>query len=118
MAKFPTELTERIIDFLYPDKDALTACSLVCKSWNPASRYHLFQELILTPAKARTLFDLFGSTTPKNDISVDRHPSSITSNVILYAQRVSLVKLTVIMLDLHFTYICYPGTAVKWVTVS
>jgi hypothetical protein len=37
---FPAELTDRIIDFLHSDKDALSSCSLVCKSWLPSSRYH------------------------------------------------------------------------------
>jgi len=38
----PSELTDTIIDYLYDDKEALAACSLVCRSWVPGSRYHLF----------------------------------------------------------------------------
>ena len=39
----PAELTDRVIDYLHSDKLALSACSLVCKTWVPASRYHFFQ---------------------------------------------------------------------------
>jgi len=48
--KLPPEITDRIIDFLCSDKTALSACSLVCKSWLPASRHYLFERLTLSPA--------------------------------------------------------------------
>jgi hypothetical protein len=48
MATLPPELTDRIIDFLHFDYEALKACSLVCKNWIPSSRYNLFGNLDLT----------------------------------------------------------------------
>jgi hypothetical protein len=40
--RIPAEIIDSIIDFLHSDIHALGMCSLVCKSWLPASRYHLF----------------------------------------------------------------------------
>jgi hypothetical protein len=45
----PQELFERFIDFLHGDKNSLSRCSIVCRAWLPASRYHLFDPLILRP---------------------------------------------------------------------
>ncbi|KAJ7491923.1 CNH domain-containing protein [Mycena latifolia] len=45
----PTEIFERIIDFLYADKTALISCSTVCRSWFPTSRYHLYTLLPVIP---------------------------------------------------------------------
>jgi len=45
--EIPLELTDRFIDFLHSDRYALAACSLVCKNWLPASRYHFFQITVL-----------------------------------------------------------------------
>lgn len=36
----PAEVNDRIIDFLYDDVRSLSACSLTCRSWLPAARYH------------------------------------------------------------------------------
>ncbi|KDR76986.1 hypothetical protein GALMADRAFT_267206 [Galerina marginata CBS 339.88] len=38
----PQELVDAIIDHLHLDIQTLAACGLVCKSWVPSSRYHLF----------------------------------------------------------------------------
>ena len=38
----PNEIQDRILDFLHDSKPTLKACSLVCKTWVPTSRYHLF----------------------------------------------------------------------------
>ena len=45
----PTEIFERIIDFLHSDKNALVSCSLVCTAWYPTTRYHLLTLLPLVP---------------------------------------------------------------------
>ncbi|KDR72626.1 hypothetical protein GALMADRAFT_213149 [Galerina marginata CBS 339.88] len=37
----PMELYSVIIDFLYDDRSALKACSLVARAWLPCARYHL-----------------------------------------------------------------------------
>ncbi|KAI0926564.1 hypothetical protein AcW1_002478 [Taiwanofungus camphoratus] len=39
---FPTEIYERIIDFLWSDRRSLLACALTCRAWLPRSRYILF----------------------------------------------------------------------------
>ncbi|KAK0436766.1 hypothetical protein EV421DRAFT_1830825 [Armillaria borealis] len=54
--RFPPELFDRFIDFLHHDNEALKACSLVCRAWIPASRFHLFEWLsfdIVRPIYAR-----------------------------------------------------------------
>ena len=38
----PQELFDTILDFLHNDVAALCSAGLVCKSWLPASRFHLF----------------------------------------------------------------------------
>lgn len=38
----PPELIDMVIDFLHNDRPSLLACSLVCRSWLPESRVHLF----------------------------------------------------------------------------
>ncbi|KJA23662.1 hypothetical protein HYPSUDRAFT_214992 [Hypholoma sublateritium FD-334 SS-4] len=38
---FPAEITDMIIDYLHNEIDALKACTLVCRQWIKASRYHL-----------------------------------------------------------------------------
>jgi hypothetical protein len=38
-------MTDKIIDHLCDDKKALAACSLVCKSWSPRARCHLFSNI-------------------------------------------------------------------------
>jgi hypothetical protein len=47
MAFINAEITDMIIDFLHDRPDALKVCSLVCRSWLPASRFHLFRSLTL-----------------------------------------------------------------------
>lgn len=44
-ARFPPEICDMIIDFLYSDKSSLATCSLVCRSWLRAARYHLFETI-------------------------------------------------------------------------
>ncbi|KAG7447428.1 uncharacterized protein BT62DRAFT_892499 [Guyanagaster necrorhizus] len=46
--RFPPELCDRFIDFLHDDRKALKECSLVCRAWIPASRFHLFERSDVT----------------------------------------------------------------------
>ncbi|OCH87681.1 hypothetical protein OBBRIDRAFT_735766, partial [Obba rivulosa] len=46
IANLPPELTDRIIDFLHDDTEALKSCSTVCHFWTPSTRYHLFRVVI------------------------------------------------------------------------
>ena len=43
----PQELSDTILDFLHDDMAALCSAGLVCRSWLPASRFHLFSEIEL-----------------------------------------------------------------------
>jgi hypothetical protein len=80
MANLPLELTDRVIDFLHSDKNALAACSLVCKSWVPASRYHFFGEITFTTvAKVQSFIELFESTIAKVD--ENERLSNVTNEV-------------------------------------
>ncbi|OCH95095.1 hypothetical protein OBBRIDRAFT_642089 [Obba rivulosa] len=45
MDPLPPEVTDRIIDFLWADRASLRSCALTCRSWLPASRFHLFRTL-------------------------------------------------------------------------
>ncbi|EJF64777.1 hypothetical protein DICSQDRAFT_52376, partial [Dichomitus squalens LYAD-421 SS1] len=50
----PGELVDRIIDHLYNDASSLKATSLVCKTWLPRSRFHLFQGVVCDMAPPTT----------------------------------------------------------------
>lgn len=53
------ELIDRVIDHLHDDEETLRACSLVARSWLPASRFHLFQALYVFNERAyRALIEL------------------------------------------------------------
>ena len=43
----PPEVIDRIIDHLHDDILTLMSCTLVCKAWKPASRFHLFRDVSL-----------------------------------------------------------------------
>jgi hypothetical protein len=57
----PDELTDRIIDFLHSDEDALSSCSLVCKAWLPSNRYHY--SLYISPRNVDYLVELLATPT-------------------------------------------------------
>ncbi|KDR80647.1 hypothetical protein GALMADRAFT_222241 [Galerina marginata CBS 339.88] len=46
--KLCAELYDHIIDFLHDDHATLRSCALVCRSWVPSSRGHLFYDLKLS----------------------------------------------------------------------
>lgn len=52
----PPEIWDYIIDFLRKDIRSLQACSLVCKSFLPRSRYHRFERLKLQPRHATSFY--------------------------------------------------------------
>ncbi|KAI8976633.1 hypothetical protein BD414DRAFT_422849 [Trametes punicea] len=45
-APWPQEVVYRIIEAI-DDRDTLRSCALVCRQWLPASRYHLFQRILI-----------------------------------------------------------------------
>jgi hypothetical protein len=58
MSTFPSELTDIVIDYLHSDREALTACALVCKVWLPASRYHLFYTIHVDEQNVTQFFEI------------------------------------------------------------
>ncbi|KAJ7116362.1 hypothetical protein C8R44DRAFT_983447 [Mycena epipterygia] len=46
----PIEVVDLILDHLHSDPLALKACSVVCRSWIPSCRAHLFRHLQLRPS--------------------------------------------------------------------
>ncbi|KAJ7849650.1 hypothetical protein B0H14DRAFT_865721 [Mycena olivaceomarginata] len=52
MKRFPPELEDVVIDFCHDDHATLASCGLVCQSWIPTSRYHLFSSISLTAKNA------------------------------------------------------------------
>ncbi|KZT70428.1 hypothetical protein DAEQUDRAFT_205612 [Daedalea quercina L-15889] len=43
--RLPPELWEQVIDHLQDDHPSLRECSLTCRTWVPATRYHLFDRI-------------------------------------------------------------------------
>lgn len=54
----PPELTDRIIDFCYDEPSSLAQTSLVCRSFLPACRMHLFASLAIYQDNACAFVDL------------------------------------------------------------
>ncbi|KAJ7035225.1 hypothetical protein C8F04DRAFT_1182633 [Mycena alexandri] len=63
MKRFPPELVDTVIDFCYDDPAALASCGLVCRDWLPASRYHIFSAVLLTPQNAPAFLELISHST-------------------------------------------------------
>ncbi|KAF9048045.1 hypothetical protein BDZ89DRAFT_1154863 [Hymenopellis radicata] len=57
----PPELCDMIIDFNHAARKTLARCSLVCRSWIPASRYHMWTAIRLTPTNLDTFLSLISS---------------------------------------------------------
>jgi len=62
--ELPPELTDRIIDFLHNEPGALATCSLVARSWTPASRYHRFSSVRLISNEDWERFDRLIEISP------------------------------------------------------
>jgi len=71
------EIYDAVIDNLHSDKPTLKKCSRVCKSWIPASRYHLVQRVKLHPAQIGRFCELVEpsvSTFPQQFVHLEmRH---------------------------------------------
>ncbi|PCH43745.1 hypothetical protein WOLCODRAFT_104088 [Wolfiporia cocos MD-104 SS10] len=57
-AQLPSEVWDLIIDYLHNDRKSLDACSLTCRAWLRAARYHRFRHVSLSPKRARGLYRL------------------------------------------------------------
>jgi len=62
--RLPPELCDRIIDHLHDDQHALGMCCLTSRSWVPASRFHRFHKVYLTPVDAGSFLRLLQSAPP------------------------------------------------------
>ena len=75
MPTIPQELSDMILDFLHNDVAALCNAGLVCKSWLPSSRFHLFSEIWLSSLEHHglELTCVEGSTIPPYilDLSIE-----------------------------------------------
>ena len=60
----PPELSDRVIDFLHNDWATLKACSLTCKAWLPASRFHLWNRVVLRYSADGTDYAEFLKNSP------------------------------------------------------
>jgi hypothetical protein len=62
----PQELSDIILDFLHNDVAALCSAGLVCRSWLPSSRFHLFSksEIVIKGPDILELICAEGSTIP------------------------------------------------------
>ncbi|KAJ6605332.1 hypothetical protein DFH09DRAFT_1017893 [Mycena vulgaris] len=47
MQRFPQELVDTIVDDASEDLYAMKTCGLICKSWLPRSRFHLFSRVVI-----------------------------------------------------------------------
>ena len=110
--RLPIELCEFVIDHLsiYDDKATLHACSLTCKAFLHASRYHLFYHVQLTDRQATRFLDIIlcsthSSTSPcayvrKLTISKWGHGDLRWLNEALPFLAISLLKVTILELYL------------------
>ncbi|KAJ7509903.1 CNH domain-containing protein [Mycena galericulata] len=93
LPRLPTEIFERIIDFLHTDKSALISCSTVCRSWFPTSRYHLYNLPVIPVA----LGDFDGCTKVNTAAALEGGTILYGTNDGIYSHRdgalVRLVKM-------------------------
>ncbi|KAJ7143701.1 hypothetical protein C8R44DRAFT_724736 [Mycena epipterygia] len=62
MDHFPAELEDTIIDLNHSDLATLASCGLVCRSWLPSSRYHLFSSISLNENNAASFLAISKSS--------------------------------------------------------
>jgi hypothetical protein len=76
MPRLPTELVDIVIDFLHSDDETLEVCSLVCRNWLPASRFHLFGTVRVKWSNVLSFVELLAapSSTIANNVHTLRIP--------------------------------------------
>ncbi|KIP02590.1 hypothetical protein PHLGIDRAFT_122343 [Phlebiopsis gigantea 11061_1 CR5-6] len=101
-ASLPAELEDIILDHLHDDRKALAACSLVRRSWLPASRYHYWRKLRLECSsneldRLDRLFTLFPDVVGHvRDVIFSRTKNELFKTydlTLIYALLVALTKL-------------------------
>ncbi|KAF8906273.1 hypothetical protein CPB84DRAFT_1770415 [Gymnopilus junonius] len=132
------ELYDYIIDFLHDDHLSLRVCALVCRSWVPASRCHLFNHLKLTgspPSPTRTWAEntqcrrIFATIRSSPHIASYIHKLSVVETNVVRPSTYRWVngeitfpsllqKLTGLReLEFHFPHPGSAGTKVSWSTM-
>jgi hypothetical protein len=92
------ELSDVILDFLHNDVAALCSAGLVCRSWLPASRFHLFSEIDLVNhvrAGAPNILELIcaeGSTIPPYILNLGIIGDGVISETLLRLPLLSNLK--------------------------
>ncbi|KIJ34176.1 hypothetical protein M422DRAFT_263827 [Sphaerobolus stellatus SS14] len=79
--RLPPEIIDQIIDQLRGDNRALSKCNLVCRSWRPAARYHLFYEVKLSGKMPHALSILFRGLTSLSLTIRILNVSEVASNI-------------------------------------
>jgi hypothetical protein len=84
MKQLATELTDFIIDHLHSDRQSLSVCSLVCRKWLPASRFHLFGTVRVKWFNVHSFVELLGA--PSSTIPTHVHTLHIylQSHLVMY----------------------------------
>ena len=83
----PNELFDRIIDHLHDSRTILSVCSLVCRSWLPSCRLHLFDENDLIRAARENLAPLVALLIARPNIDVN-HRDTAEQTPLFWAARV------------------------------
>ncbi|KAF7324979.1 hypothetical protein MKEN_00540300 [Mycena kentingensis (nom. inval.)] len=71
--RLPAELEDTVIDFSHTDVKTLATCGLVCRSWRPASRYHLFSSVFLTGQNAVRFAELLKTPATTTNSNIAHH---------------------------------------------
>ncbi|KAJ6461110.1 hypothetical protein C8R45DRAFT_538614 [Mycena sanguinolenta] len=94
MKRFPSELEDIAVDFCHGDNATLAACGLVCRSWLPTSRYHLFSSITLTAQNVRDFLDI---------VTLSPVVPSLVQDVELRFSGISLLDLEVVPILVRLT---------------
>ena len=117
----PPELQDRIIDHLHSDNLALATCSLVCKTWLPASRYHFFQTqtLCLTNDNIHSFVELLNSPASTLllgyalTVKISPLPPAPLSDTVIHSSIVIFDTISPHLSKLKIRSLCLEG--VRWV---
>jgi len=90
--RLPHEVVDLIIDFLHNDRHTLATCAIVCRSWLPSSRYHLFSRVDLSLSDIEHFAKLF--KRPKSTFPSYIQSLSLAGNASSAQQRAPYVGWT------------------------
>lgn len=58
----PQEIRDQVIDILHSEERTLAACYLVCSSWTPRSRLHLFHDVVISGQQLESVYQILSSS--------------------------------------------------------